>query len=99
MRGSKQNYFPGFDGLGTKEFGGTKLRGNAREQRPIAVKRAMHLVLKSSLAVGDRSLLRQIRARRIEALVFRLGRENGVRVYRFANSGHHLHILLLAKSR
>ena len=99
MRVLKQDHLPGFGGLGTKEFGGSKLRGNAREQRPIAVKRAMHLVLKSSIATGERSFLRKNRVRQIEALVFRLGRESGVRVYRFANSGNHLHILLRARSR
>jgi REP element-mobilizing transposase RayT len=57
------------------------------------------LVLKSSLAVGERSFLRKNRARQIEALVFRLGRESGVRVYRYANSGNHLHLLLRPSSR
>ena len=63
MRALKQDHFPGFGGLGTKEFGGSRLRGHAREQRPIAIKRSMHLVLKSSLAVGERSFLRRGRGR------------------------------------
>jgi hypothetical protein len=46
---------PGFGQLGVKKFGGSSLRGNAREQRPIAVKRPIHLVMKSSLARGEQS--------------------------------------------
>lgn len=99
MHALRQSHLPGFGGLGMKEFGGSQLRGNAREQRPVAIKRPMHLVLKSSLAVRELSFLRQNRASAIEALVFRLGRKSGVRVYRFANSGNHLHILLRASSR
>ena len=99
MRLRKQPYLPGFKGLEKKEFGGTKLRGNAREQRPIAVKRTMHLVMRSSLATGERSFLRAKRARRIHELVNRLGRKHGVRVYRFANVGNHLHLLVMPKSR
>jgi REP element-mobilizing transposase RayT len=99
MRSQKQEYLPGFDGLKLKEFGGTAMRGNAREQRPIAIKRPMHLVMRSTLAVGERSFLNSKRARKIEALVHRLGKERGVKVYRFANSGNHLHLVVLPRSR
>jgi hypothetical protein len=99
MRGKKQPSLPGFGKMDVKEFGGTRLRGNAREERPISAKRPMHLVMKSSLAKGELSFLRACRAKRIESLVFRMGREHKVKVYRFANSGNHLHILVLPSSR
>jgi hypothetical protein len=60
----------------------------------------MHLVLRSSQARGERSFLRPGgRARLIERLVRKQGREKGVRIYRFANSGNHLHLLVLPRSR
>lgn len=99
MKSKKQEFLPGFEQLGVKEFGGSKLRGNAREQRPIAIKRPMHLVMRSTLATGERSFLRAKRARKIAELVHRLGKEKGVKVYRFANSGNHLHFIVLPKSR
>jgi REP element-mobilizing transposase RayT len=100
MRSRKQDYFPGFEGLGTKGFGGIHLKGNnAREQRPIAVRRTMHLVMRSSLATGELSFLRPKRARKIHELVHRLGKRHQVRVYRFANAGNHLHLLVKPKSR
>ena len=99
MRKVKQDLLPGFGQLGAKEFGGSKLRGNAREQRPISVKRTLHLVMKSSLARGESSFLSKKRARRIEDLVHRQGKLCGVKVYRFANSGNHLHLVIKPVSR
>jgi REP element-mobilizing transposase RayT len=103
MSSKKQHYLPGFDqlGLGEKEFGGSKRlkKAHAREARPISIKRPMHLVMRSTLATGERSFLRAKRARKIEELVHRLGKEKGVKVYRFANSGNHLHFIVLPRSR
>jgi REP element-mobilizing transposase RayT len=99
VRSKKQEYLPGFSQLGVKEFGGTALRGNAREARPISIKKPMHLVMRSTLATGERSFLRAKRARKIENLVHKLGKEMGVKVYRFANSGNHLHFIVLPSSR
>jgi hypothetical protein len=99
MRRTKQDLLPGFARLDVKKFGGSALKGNAREQRPIAVKRPIHLVMKSSRAQGERSFLSRKRARRIEDLVHRQGALHGVRVYRFANSGNHLHLVIKPMSR
>jgi hypothetical protein len=99
MRKPKQDLLPGFGQLGIKKFGGTGLKGNAREQRPISIKRPLHLVMKSTLARGDKSFLSKTRARLIEDLVHRQGRLSGVKVYRFANSGNHLHLVIKPISR
>jgi REP element-mobilizing transposase RayT len=48
--------------------------------------------------MGSLSFLRPARARAIKELVHRLGRRKGVRVYRYANSGNHLHLLVRARS-
>lgn len=95
----KQSYLPGFEKLGVKQFGGSALKGNPREARPISVKRPIHVVMRSSHAKGARSFLATSRARKIERLVFRLGTHTGVRVYRYANSGNHLHLLVVTRSR
>jgi REP element-mobilizing transposase RayT len=80
-------------------FGGSLLKGHPRGARPIRAKQPLHVVLRSSLARGPRSFLAPTRARRIENLVYRLGKKLDVRVYRFANSGNHLHLLVLPRSR
>jgi REP element-mobilizing transposase RayT len=99
MKKPRTELLPGIERAGAKEFGGVALKGNPRTARPIAVKRPMHLVLRSSYAKARRSFLHPDRAERIKLLVFRLGKEKGVKVYRFANSGNHLHLLVLARSR
>jgi REP element-mobilizing transposase RayT len=98
-RAQRQPTLPGFGSINEKDFGGALLRGNPREQRPISTQRPMHLVLRSSQACGERSFLRPGRARLVERLVRKQGREKGVRIYRFANSGNHLHLLVLPRSR
>jgi len=90
---------PGFKKLGSKEFGGSLLKGNPREARPLVTKRPMHPVLRSTLATGDKSFLNPSRARKIKWLVHRIGKQVGVKVYRYANSGNHLHLVILARSR
>jgi REP element-mobilizing transposase RayT len=99
MRTRKQPFLAGFEKLGVREFGGSLIKGNAREARPIAIKKPMHLVMRSSLATGELSFLRSVRSRKIEAAVKRLGERTGVRVYRYANSGNHIHLLVLPRSR
>lgn len=80
-------------------FGGSLLKGNPRGCRPIAPKLPVHLVVRSTRARGARSFLAPTRARAIERLVFRLGRTLEVRVYRYANSGNHLHLLVRPRTR
>lgn len=99
MRTRKQPFLPTFGKLGETEFGGTRLRGNAREARPMAPKRPLHLVLKSSLATGDKSFLKTARKKPIEQLLYRLAKRKGVKLYRYANSGNHLHLLILPSSQ
>jgi REP element-mobilizing transposase RayT len=99
MRGPRQPLLPGFSGLKTKEFGGALLKGNPREARPVSTKRPMHLVMRSTLATGARSFLSPHRAKRIDALIRSVGRDKGVRIYRYANSGNHLHLIVLPRSR
>jgi REP element-mobilizing transposase RayT len=57
----------------------------------------MHLVMRSTLAVGPRSFLRK--RRQIEELIRKVGRSKGVKVYRLANAGNHLHMIVLPRSR
>jgi REP element-mobilizing transposase RayT len=97
MARPKQLLIPALQGLSQKSFGGSRIKGNAREARPISIKRPMHLVLRSTLAKGERSLLR--RGIVIEKTAHHIARLAGVRVYRYANGGNHLHLVILPRSR
>jgi REP element-mobilizing transposase RayT len=94
-----QLLFPEFDRLKLKDFGGSLIKGNPREARPISVKRPMHLVLRSTLAKGKCSFLNARRAKQIRLIVENSARVQGIKIYRFANSGNHLHLIILARSR
>lgn len=95
----KQTFFRGFEPLTEKEFGGTNLKGNARTQRPISLKRPMHLVMRSSLAVRELSFLNPKRAKQIQKHVYELGEQKGVEVYCYANGGSHLQLIVRPHSR
>jgi len=99
MRTSQQFIFSGFGKLKIRDFGGALIKGNPRETRPVSTKRPMHLVMRSTLARGERSFLRPARAKQIKDLVQRTSQRHGVKIYRFANSGNHLHMIVLPRSR
>jgi REP element-mobilizing transposase RayT len=76
------------------DFGGTKLKGNPRGKRHLHKKKALHLVLKSSLCKGGFSLLQKKYARRVQATIFKYAKKYGIRVYHYQNVGNHLHFVL-----
>lgn len=82
------------------EFGGSLLKNShAKEKRPISTKQPMHLVLRSSMAVGALSL-RSNRVRGpIERRIRSYCQKFGVRLYEFANVGNHLHLLIKLGNR
>ena len=81
-----------------KYFGGSLLRNShAKEKRPITIKTPMHLVLRSDIAKGSRSLLNF--ERRVQKIIYNQGRKFGVKIYRLSNVGNHLHLLILPRSR
>jgi REP element-mobilizing transposase RayT len=65
--------------------------------RPMDPRRPLHLVLRSSRARGSWSL--SVHERKVRELTHRLARKFGVKIYRFANSGNHLHLLVKAPTR
>jgi hypothetical protein len=82
-----------------KSFGGVlspvsgkAWQSNPKTARPVAVRQAMHLVLRSSLARSERSML--LHDRSIQRLLNRLAKRFGIRLYDIANSGNHLHLIL-----
>src|SRR4051812_16272493 len=99
MPAKRQPHLPGFGKLAELEFGGTRLRGNPREARPLSTRRPIHLVMRSDLAKRDHSFLARRFKTRIEDLVRAVARKKGVRLYRYANAGNHLHLLVLPGSR
>lgn len=81
------------------EHGGELALGRRKTARPVAVRRPMHLVLRASIARGAWSMRAPRHRRLIERELSRLARRFGIRVYRAANVGNHLHLLVRARHR
>jgi REP element-mobilizing transposase RayT len=79
------------------EHGGDIRKGKRKLARPFDQRRPIHLTLRSERARGDLSMLKVRRAEAIDRLVKRLAAENRIKIYQYANSGNHLHLLLHAK--
>ncbi|MCM2277259.1 MAG: transposase [Oligoflexia bacterium] len=79
--------------------GGGPAVGKRKERRPFDPRQALHVVLRSSKARGELSMLHPRHCNPVRALVWRLKERWGVRVYQYANAGNHLHLLVRARSR
>jgi len=79
---AKNQYLPGLEQLGDKEFGGSQLKGNPREKRPISIRKPMHLTMRSRFANGERSFLERDRSLKIDAIIHRAAKNHGVKIYR-----------------
>ncbi len=67
--------------------------------RPLSVKNTMHLVLRSSQAVGDYSFRKPQTAQKIKAIIKKFSEKYSVRVVSLANVGNHLHFHLKLSNR
>jgi REP element-mobilizing transposase RayT len=98
---SKRKQSAGFGGSSYgKEFGGSLHgRGNAKTARPLSTKHAMHVVLRSSLAKGNWSLRSVENIKMVEQTLRKLANKYGIKIYKFANVGNHLHLLIKLGNR
>lgn len=71
------------------EFGGSQLKSNPKFKRPLSTRLPIHLTLRAR-----RSVLRLPRTYKfVSREIERIAKKHGLRIYRFANVGNHLHIL------
>src|SRR4051812_40375194 len=82
-----------------QEHGGSTRTGRRKVARPLDTRRPVHVVLRSSRAKGSWSLRRAETAQRIRVAMSGLAEQYDIRIYEFANSATHLHLLLRAKQR
>jgi REP element-mobilizing transposase RayT len=82
-----------------KTHGGEASRGRRKGARPVATKRPMHVILRSSRARGEWNFLRRAHATRVKGIAHSTARRFGVRLHRFENVGNHLHLIVQAKRR
>lgn len=81
-------------------FGGMYLKTyNPKIKRPMDSKKSLHVVLRSSKAVGAKSFKNKLHEERIWEIISRHAKNTGISIYSYANSGNHLHLLIRAKHR
>lgn len=81
----------------TRGFGGSLLKkSHAKSARPFSSRKTIHIVLRSSLAKGEFSLLKDTHWRKVKDIVHTQARLSNVRVRRYANAGNHIHLLISA---
>jgi REP element-mobilizing transposase RayT len=98
MKTAKQTGFKILEDNNVTLFGGAHLnKGNPKKKRPLSIKNTTHLVMRSLLATGPRSFMKF--EKRIEQIIRHQAKVHGVRIYRLANGGNHLHMLILPRSR
>ncbi|MCM2323181.1 MAG: hypothetical protein NDJ90_07945, partial [Oligoflexia bacterium] len=66
----------------TLAHGGEVTQGKRKTARPFDRKQALHVVLRSSMARGERSLLHPRHCNHVRALTERLAKRWGIAVYR-----------------
>jgi hypothetical protein len=101
VRNSKSLYLPGL--LSSRKalisHGGELNQGKRKTSRPIDPKQSLHVVLRSSQAKGKHSLLHPKHCDAIHRLTHALAKRWGIKLYRYANVGNHLHLLVKVPSR
>jgi REP element-mobilizing transposase RayT len=95
-----ESFLPGFSSKTlVSSHGGSLAPGKRKSARPIDPKQGLHVVLRSSLARGDHSMLRSNHCQNIHDFTHQLAKHWSVRIYRFANVGNHIHLLIKVPSR
>ena len=81
-------------------YGGTYRNSRkGRRARPISCKDTMHLILKSSRAVGPWSFRAAQNKQKVIVLLEKFAAKNGVKIHSIANAENHLHVHLRLTTR
>lgn len=66
-------------------------RAGRRQRRPLDSKNSMHLILRSSKAIGDLSFKKPKNTKKIMFYVVKFSHKYGIKIISLANVGNHLH--------
>jgi REP element-mobilizing transposase RayT len=83
------------------EYGGDllKTRKGRRHGRPLSTKESMHMVLRSSRAIGAWSFRHARNRTNVQSIISRFASKYGVKVLSIANAGNHLHLHIKLSNR
>lgn len=90
---------PAFKNHFRVEHGGALYKGRRKEARPLATKRPVHVVLRSSRARGHWSFLLPKNRIHVDKLARATAARHQIRIRQVANSGNHLHLIVQGARR
>jgi REP element-mobilizing transposase RayT len=99
MRSKQGSFFDKMKFSIRLEHGGEIGKGKRKIRRPFDPKRPLHAVMRSTRARGEWSMLHPKNVRKVESTVREAAKKHGIRLYRFANVGNHLHFLFQSRTR
>jgi REP element-mobilizing transposase RayT len=79
--------------------GGSLGLGQRKLHRPLDIRRPIHLILKSSQAKGTWSFMRPNNMKLIDRILFKVSSQFRIKVFKEANSGNHLHLIVKADDK
>lgn len=82
-----------------KIFGGALLNGRRKGQRPLAPGQALHLVLKSQWATRANKFTAHANRSPVEEIITATSKRYGIRLYKMAICGNHIHLIIRSKRR
>ena len=94
-----QTSFAQLDLRGPTTHGGELSVGRRKKQRPISIKKSIHVVMMSSRAKGLYSLRAIHNKGKVEELIWRYAKRFHIKIYKFAINFNHIHFVLKAKRR
>ena len=89
----------GFESSRLTTHGGQHAVGKRKKSRPIALKKSLHIIMKSSRAKGKFSLRAFHTQSEIEKLIKRFAKRFKIKIYRFAINFNHIHFVLKTSQR
>lgn len=88
----------GFSPIPT-EHGGELSQGKRKTGRPFSPKLAIHVVMRAEIAKKQWSMLAKKHRGPVYLEMDRAAKESNLRLYRYANVGNHLHIVVKARAK
>lgn len=84
-----------------KAYGGEllKTRKGRMHGRPLDTRNTMHLILRSSKAIGDRSFWKPKNKIEIKRIIQKFSFKYGIKIHSLANVGNHLHFQIKLSNR
>ena len=79
--------------------GGENSKNKRKTSRPFVTTAPLHLVLKSTRAHGEWSMLKRKHRSKVTSMIYVYAKRFHVHVYRATNVGNHLHLLVKARDR